>query len=94
MPRADAGALAGHNFSEGGEVTTQGVGILVVNLFHIHLTEVALMFDLLFVVHRVGASGMNHLKMRGMRIKLKRNILHTNFLTRPFVLHGRRLTDG
>lgn len=51
MPAAHARALARYDLSEGRKVATKRVRVLVVNLLHVHLAEVALMIDVFF--HRI-----------------------------------------
>lgn len=52
VPATDAGALARHDLTEGGQVTAERVRILVVNLLDVHLAEETLSIDFLF--HRCG----------------------------------------
>ncbi len=57
VPRADAGAFARHDLSEGRQVTAKRICILVVDLAHVHLAKVALTVDVFF--HRIDAVGQN-----------------------------------
>lgn len=41
VPGADAGTLARNDLAKGGQVTTQGIGVLVVNFRGIDLAEMA-----------------------------------------------------
>lgn len=71
VPATDAGTLARHDLSKGGKVAAQGVGILVVDLGGIDLTEVAgahFQLGILIVHHRdVGTTDRNSRSACGMK---------------------------
>lgn len=57
MPGTNAGTLARNDLSEGGKVAAKRVGVFVVNIANIHLTEEALTVDVFF--HSKGAKIRN-----------------------------------
>lgn len=89
MPAADAGALARDDLAEGGQVATKGVGILVVNVTHVDLTEVTGangFLSVLWVWHKdkyeKRRRGRTTELLRGMNVRneIKREYLRCEFL--------------
>lgn len=53
VPLTYTGTLAWHNFAERRQIALQGIGVLVVDLFRIHLTKMTLSINMLMFLHKV-----------------------------------------